>query len=129
MSIRESIGRGAAHRRGVASTAKAARPRPLEGDALGAVASTFRTLSDPTRLRILALLDEGESCVHDLCGRLAMNQPAVSHHLRTLRDTRLVRARRDGREVYYALDDRHVMDLVRLVAQARESAGHPRGRR
>jgi ArsR family transcriptional regulator len=103
------------------------RPRPLpDGDELLAIAEIFRTLSDPTRLRILALLVGGEACVHDLCEAMAMSQPAISHQLRYLRVSRLVRARRVGREVWYALDDEHVMELV---AQARSHAGHVRGGR
>jgi DNA-binding transcriptional ArsR family regulator len=95
----------------------------LRGPELLAVAATFRTLSDPTRLRILSLLGESECCVHELCAGLGMSQPAVSHQLRLLRVAHLVRARRVGREVFYALDDDHVMELV---AQARSHAGHAR---
>jgi ArsR family transcriptional regulator len=75
-------------------------------------AEMFKTLSDPTRLRILTALGEGEECVHELCGRLQMSQPAVSHQLRLLRVAHLVSTRRAGREIYYALADHHVMSLV-----------------
>jgi DNA-binding transcriptional ArsR family regulator len=102
----------------------------LDRDELERLAEIFKTLSDPTRLRLLALLGEGEACVHELCARVGMSQPAVSHQLRLLRVARLVRGRRAGREVFYALDDRHVIELV---AQARSHAGHVqvrgRGRR
>jgi ArsR family transcriptional regulator len=105
----------------------ARQPRKhLGGAELGAVAATFRTLSDPTRLRILSSLVGGECCVHELCDSLGMSQPAISHQLRLLRVGRLVRARRVGREVFYALDDEHVMELV---AQARSHAGHLSSRR
>jgi ArsR family transcriptional regulator, lead/cadmium/zinc/bismuth-responsive transcriptional repressor len=97
------------------------RPADLARDELRGVADIFKTLSDPTRLRILDALGDGEACVHELCARLAMSQPAVSHQLRLLRVARLVRARRAGREVFYAVDDRHVM---RLIAQARSHAVH-----
>src|SRR4051794_24781261 len=100
--------------------------RGLAGAELERVAAVFRTLSDPTRLRILALLGEAEGCVHELCGHTGMSQPAVSHQLRLLRVARLVRGRRVGREVFYALDDEHVMELV---SQARSHAGHAGGRR
>src|SRR5262250_2496834 len=83
------------------------------------VSEIFRTLSDPTRLRILTLLAEGDACVHELCARLAMSQPAVSHQLRLLRVGRLVRPRRAGREIFYSLEDEHVMSLV---AAARDHA-------
>jgi ArsR family transcriptional regulator, lead/cadmium/zinc/bismuth-responsive transcriptional repressor len=77
-----------------------------------AIAEIFKTLSDPTRLKILLRLAVGEACVHELCAALAMSQPAVSHQLRLLRVTRLVRTRRAGREIFYSLDDEHVMSLV-----------------
>jgi DNA-binding transcriptional ArsR family regulator len=93
----------------------------LDGEELARVADTFKTLSDPTRLRLLSVLADGDSSVNALCARVAMSQPAVSHQLRLLRAAHLVRARRVGREVYYAIDDHHVMELV---AQARSHAGH-----
>ena len=92
-------------------------------DDLFAVAEIFKTLSDPTRLRILARLAEGEACVHELCAALGMSQTAVSHQLRLLRVGRLVRPRRDGREIFYSLEDEHVMSLV---AAARAHAGERR---
>lgn len=104
------------------------RRRELGGDELGQLCEVFKTLSDPTRLRLLTLIGDGESCVHQLCARIGMSQPAVSHQLRLLRVAHLVRARRAGREVFYALDDDHVMELVEL---ARSHARHARagGRR
>jgi DNA-binding transcriptional ArsR family regulator len=77
------------------------------------LAETFRALSDPTRVRIVSLLVEAELCVCDLAAALSMSQSAVSHQLRTLRDQRLVRWRRDGRQIFYTLDDEHVADLFR----------------
>lgn len=77
------------------------------------LAETFKALSDPTRLRIVSLLDAAELCVCDLAAALGMSQSAVSHQLRTLRDMDLVRWRREGRQVFYALEDEHVADLYR----------------
>ena len=62
-------------------------------------------------MRIVSLLSEAELCVCDLAAALDMSQSAVSHQLRTLRDLQLVRWRREGRQVFYALDDEHVSDL------------------
>lgn len=90
---------------------RTARRRDDEAQLL-AVAEIFKTLSDPTRLRILQRLAEGETCVHELCAQLAMSQPAVSHQLRLLRVGHLVRTRRAGREIFYSIDDEHVMSLV-----------------
>jgi len=75
------------------------------------LAETFKALSDPSRVRIVSLLAQAELCVGDLAAALAMSQSAVSHQLRTLRDLHLVRWRREGRQVYYTLDDDHVADL------------------
>jgi len=79
----------------------------------GKLADTFKAIGDPTRVRILFLLSEKELCVHDLAELLGITQPAVSHHLRLLRMLGLVRTRRDGRSIYYALDDEHVLQLFR----------------
>jgi DNA-binding transcriptional ArsR family regulator len=75
------------------------------------LAETFKALSDPTRVRIVSLLADAELCVCDLAAALGMSQSAVSHQLRTLRDLRLVRWRREGRQIFYTLDDDHVADL------------------
>ncbi len=75
------------------------------------LANLFKSLADPTRLRIVAVLNERERCVHELTEELGLNQPAVSQQLRILRDRGVVRARRQGRHVYYNLDDQHVQEL------------------
>ena len=71
----------------------------------------FSILGDPTRVRIVDVLAEGELCVCDIAGHIGISESAVSHQLRLMRSMRLVRARRDGRCVYYTLDDQHVLDL------------------
>ena len=73
----------------------------------------FKVLGDPTRLRIISLLLEHELCVHTLQSALGMSQSAISHQLRALRQLNLVRFRKVGRHVYYALDDDHVHELVK----------------
>lgn len=85
------------------------------------LANIFKALADPTRLRILAELATHEQCVHAVAEALEMNQPAVSHQLRLLKDRGLVRQRRAGRHMFYALDDRHVYDLF---SRAREHLEH-----
>ncbi len=71
----------------------------------------FKALSDPTRLRLISLLTENEVCVHTLEAVMGMTQSAVSHQLRYLRQLGIVRYRKEGRHVYYALDDEHVRML------------------
>ena len=77
------------------------------------LAELFSTLSDPSRVRIIGALLEGETNVSTLAEIVGISESAVSHQLRTLRQMRLVRSRRQGREVYYVLDDAHVADIFR----------------
>ena len=82
--------------------------RTVEG-----LAETFRVLGDPTRVRILDALAGGELCVCDIAALANISESAVSHQLRLLRGMRLVRPRRAGRLVYYAVDDHHILELLR----------------
>jgi DNA-binding transcriptional ArsR family regulator len=84
------------------------------------LAETFRALGDPTRVRILDALSRAELCVCDIATLLSLSESAVSHQLRLLRSLRLVRSRRAGRMVFYALDDEHI---TRLFAQGLEHVG------
>ncbi len=79
--------------------------------ALTALGDMFDALGDPTRLRMIAALAQEELCVCDLAAAVGHTESAVSHHLRLLRSRGLVRARREGRLAYYALDDAHVTAL------------------
>jgi DNA-binding transcriptional ArsR family regulator len=85
--------------------------RLLDTRAAARVAETFKVLGDATRVRIVHALSLAELCTCDLAALLGISEPAVSHHLRTLRQMRLVRYRRQGRLVYYALDDEHIRRL------------------
>ncbi len=80
-------------------------------DFAGEVARIFQALSDPTRVRLISAMLNTELCVCDLSMLLGMTQSAVSHQLRILRDLRLVQARKDGRIVFYSLDDDHIKGL------------------
>ena len=89
-----------------------------------ALADTFRILGDPTRIRIVDALAQGDLCVHELSDKVGISESAVSHQLRLLRGMRLVRPRRAGRQVFYTLDDQHIVQLLRLaVTHVQESAG------
>ncbi len=83
----------------------------LDGLTATRLSAVFKALSDPTRLRIVSLLAHHELCVCDVAAALGMTQSAVSHQLRLMREMRLVRKRREGRMMYYSLDDEHVHDL------------------
>jgi len=78
------------------------------------LAQVFGALSDPSRVRLISALLGGELCVHDLAAALGMSHSAVSHQLRLLRSLNLVRYRKEGRVVYYNLDDEHVEHLFRM---------------
>lgn len=78
------------------------------------LADTFQLLASTTRLRIVEALARQEFCVCDLAALVEVSESAVSHHLRQMRELRIVRYRREGRMAYYRLDDGHVADLFRL---------------
>ena len=73
----------------------------------------FKVLGDETRTKIMYLLAEQQLCVCDLANVMEMTLPAVSHHLRLLKAMRLVKYVREGKMVYYSLDDEHIMNLIR----------------
>ncbi len=75
------------------------------------LAEIFKVLGDPTRVKIIYALTQKELCVCDLAAVLNMSQSAVSHQLRVLRNLRLVKYRKEGKIVYYALDDQHIVKL------------------
>ncbi len=79
-------------------------------DQVDDVVGLLRTLSDPTRLRLLAALQDGEHSVTALCDQLQLAQPTVSHHLGRLRSARLVANRRDGKQVFYSLNGEMVSE-------------------
>lgn len=77
-------------------------------------ADFFKVMGDPTRMRIVAALDQSELCVCDLAVVLDMTKSAISHQLRTLREANFVKSRRDGKVVYYSLKDEHVRQIFEL---------------
>lgn len=83
----------------------------LDDEIAGQLAELFRSLSDPNRIRLISVMANGEINVGGLAQKVGISESAVSHHLRGLRQMRLVRARKDGRQVYYRLDDDHIADL------------------
>jgi ArsR family transcriptional regulator len=95
---------------------EAVRASPSEDD-LAHLADTFQILASPTRLRIVGALTVRELCVCDLAAVVGVSQSAVSHHLRHLRQMRLVSWRKEGRLAYYRLDDDHVAELFHTGLQ------------
>lgn len=95
--------------------AAARRGRLLHEHTVLEIVETFKVLGDPTRLRILDALASGELCVCDIASLVGISESAVSHQLRLLRGMRLVRPRRAGRQVFYCVDDHHIVELLQLA--------------
>lgn len=79
-----------------------------EEDKLIETAELFKVFGDPTRIKIICALMKAEMCVCDLSALLNVSQSAISHQLKTLKQTRLVKYRREGKVIYYSLDDEHI---------------------
>ena len=92
---------------------KALAEQPDE-ELLADLADLFKNFSDTTRIRILSLLIANEMCVCDIAAALKATQSAVSHQLRILKQSRLVKSRRDGKIIYYALADEHVKTIIAM---------------
>src|SRR5438132_1893425 len=107
----------------------AVKARLLDEASTTALAETFRVLGDPTRVRILDALASAEVPVCDLADVLGLTQSAVSHQLRLLRSLRLVRSRRDGRHIYYTVDDDHIAGLFKQGLEHVQERKGPAGRR
>lgn len=105
---------------------EARRRRLLREETVQEIGETFRVLGDPTRLRILDALAGGELCVCDIASLVGISESAASHQLRLLRGMRLVRPRRAGRQVFYCVDDHHIVDLLQLaVTHVQEPEASP----
>lgn len=98
-----------------------ARAEMLNDKEVERVAETFKILADVTRVKILHALSKRELCVCDIAAVVSLGQSAVSHQLRLLRSTRLVKYRKEGKMVWYSLDDKHI---VLLLAQGIEHIKH-----
>lgn len=89
----------------------------LDDESALQLADWLKAFSDPTRVKLVGALLHSELCVHDLTVLLEMNQSAVSHQLRYLRNMRIVKRRKQGKTVYYSLDDDHVEQIFRQTLQ------------
>ena len=91
---------------------KAVNERMPEEDKLYDLAEIFKVFGDSTRIKILYVLFEAEMCVCDIAQLLNMNQSAISHQLKILKQNRLVKSRREGKAVFYSLADGHVRTII-----------------
>lgn len=78
------------------------------------VAELFKVFGDSTRIRIMHTLFDGELCVQDIAENLDMTQSAISHQLKILKNSHLVKSRRDGKQIMYSLDDDHVRTIISM---------------
>lgn len=86
-------------------------------DVLYEIAELFKVFGDSTRTRIISALFEKELCVCDIADLLHMAKSAVSHQLRTLRQTKIVKSRRSGKEIFYSLDDEHIKKIYQMALE------------
>ena len=108
-----------------AQAVEAIRSSMLTPALLSGAVAFGKAVADPTRMRILYALAKKEVCVGDLAAALEMTKSAVSHQLRSLRGEGLVRARRAGKNIYYALDDQHVVDVLEtMITHVRHKLEH-----
>ncbi len=84
----------------------------IDDNTLFDTAELFKVFSDSTRIRILYFLFEQEKSVTEIAEALNMNQSAISHQLRILKASKLVKSKRDGKTIYYSLDDNHVYNII-----------------
>ncbi len=104
---------------------EAIRENMLTPALLSGAVTFCKAVADPTRMRILYALAKKEVCVGDLAAALGMTKSAVSHQLRALRGEGLVRARRAGKNIFYALDDQHVTEILETtIEHVRHKVGH-----
>ena len=93
------------------------RAQMPEDDTLSGVSDLFKVFGDFTRIRILCALFEHEMCVCDIAELLEMNQSAISHQLRILKQAALVKNRRDGKTIYYSLADDHIKTIFNCALE------------
>lgn len=84
-------------------------------DTIYAIADFFKIMGDVTRIRLLITLEEKEKCVGELAENLKMTKSAVSHQLKTLRNAKLVKAQKRGKNVFYMLSDHHIKTLLDMT--------------
>lgn len=88
--------------------------QPYADEEIFALSELFKIFGDPTRIRILYAMLDVERCVGDIAERLGMSQSSVSHQLRILKSSKLVKSTRVGKSVFYSLDDEHVREILNM---------------
>jgi ArsR family transcriptional regulator len=86
-------------------------------DDIAEMASRFKAISEPSRLKILFALSCGELCVEHLTQAVGGNQSAVSHQLKTLKDSKIVKCKRNGKQVIYCISDEHIITMMKVAKE------------
>ncbi len=97
------------------SAVKEVKKSMLSDKVINEVASFFKIVGDPTRTKILSILDKNELCVCDIANLLNMTKSSISHQLKTLKEASIVKSKKEGKEVYYTLDDEHVSEVFEVA--------------
>lgn len=100
-----------------ADKVKKAKSEMLSDDILISISDFYKALSDSTRLKIINILCKHELCVCDISAILNMTKSAVSHQLQNLKEMKLIKGRKSGKEVWYSLDDEHVLKVFKLCQE------------
>lgn len=87
----------------------------IDRGSLQDLSEIFKLFADETRLRIICSILNRELCVCDLCELLNLNQSAVSHQLQLLRNSKLVKYRKEGKQVFYSLEDEHIENIIKMA--------------
>lgn len=96
---------------------RSARKAILQEESIWGLTETFKVLSDPTRLKIVLALLKEELCVFDIAELIGITESAISHQMRMLKTLRLVKQRKEGKMVFYSLEDEHIEDLIRVATR------------
>ncbi len=99
---------------GIIKEALAAMPSE---EAIAVMAARFKAMSEPSRLKILLALSAGELCVEHISKAVGGNQSAVSHQLKTLKDNRIIKSRRAGKNILYSVEDDHIMTMIKVAKE------------
>ena len=99
------------------SEVEAVKAKLIGEDDVFDLAELFKVFGDSTRTKILSCLEISELCVCDIADLLHMTKSAVSHQLRTLRQTKIVKSRRSGKEIFYSLDDEHIKKIYQMALE------------
>ncbi|MCI8348491.1 MAG: winged helix-turn-helix transcriptional regulator [Firmicutes bacterium] len=99
----------------------------IDKELIPRAATFFKVVGDESRMKIICTIADKEVCVNDIAEKIKMTKSAVSHQLKLLKDEGLVKARREGKNIFYSLDDQHVVDIIDIAFTHIEHKSHSEG--